>query len=79
MQILYRILANPDYYIEPLREEVDPLIREYGWTKAGIDRMYRIDSLIRETQRFDGISSRSLNSFLKYDMLISLSASFQCP
>lgn len=70
MQVLYRLLANPDY-IEPLRQEVDAVIREEGWTKAGIDKMYKIDSVIRETQRIDGVSSRSLNSFPRYyEMLI---------
>src|SRR5260370_6410595 len=36
-QVLYRLLANPEY-IKPLREEVDAVIREEGWTKAGIDK-----------------------------------------
>jgi hypothetical protein len=60
---LYRLLSNPEY-IEPLRQEVDAVIREEGWTKAGIDKMYKIDSLLRETQRFDGFSSRLLYPFL---------------
>jgi hypothetical protein len=60
---LYRLLANPEY-LEPLREEVDAVIREEGWTKAGIDKMYKIDSFLRETQRLDGIAARSLDSLL---------------
>jgi Cytochrome P450 len=59
---LYRLLAHPEY-IEPLREEVDAVIEEEGWTKAGIDKMYKIDSFIRETLRVDGLTIRSLNSF----------------
>jgi hypothetical protein len=54
-QVLYRLLANPEY-IEPLREEIDAVITEDGWTKAGIDKMHRIDSFLRETQRVDGLS-----------------------
>jgi len=54
-QVLYRLLANPEY-LEPLREEVDAVIREEGWTKAGIDKMYKIDSFLRETQRLDGLA-----------------------
>jgi Cytochrome P450 len=49
---LYRLLANPEY-IEPLRQEVDVVITEEGWTKAGVDKMYKIDSFLRETQRLD--------------------------
>jgi cytochrome P450 len=61
-QILYRLLANPEYF-EPLREEIDAVIKEEGWTKAGIDKMYKIDSIVRETQRFDGLGTRPLDSF----------------
>ncbi|KAF8467587.1 cytochrome P450, partial [Russula ochroleuca] len=53
--ILYRLLANPEY-IEPLRQEVDAVIKEEGWTKAGIYKMYKIDSFLRETQRIDGFT-----------------------
>ncbi|KAF8477701.1 cytochrome P450 [Russula ochroleuca] len=53
-QVLYRLLANPEY-IEPLREEVDAVIKEEGWTKAGIDKMHKLDSFLRETQRLDGL------------------------
>ncbi|KAI0278605.1 cytochrome P450 [Russula aff. rugulosa BPL654] len=58
-QTFYRLLANPEY-IEPLREEVDAVIREEGWTKAGIDKMYKIDSFLRETQRLDGVTVLSM-------------------
>jgi hypothetical protein len=56
---LYRLLANPEN-IEPLRQEVDAVIREEGWTKAGVDKMHKIDSFLRETQRVDGAALRSL-------------------
>ncbi len=61
-QVLYRLLAHPEY-MEPLRQEVDAVIREEGWTKDGIDKMHKIDSFLRETQRLDGITLRSLGSF----------------
>jgi len=60
--VLCRLLANPEL-IEPLRQEVEAVIKEEGWTKAGIDKMYKMDSLLRETQRVDGISSGPLDSF----------------
>ena len=59
---MYRILANPKY-LESLREEVDAVIEKEGWTKAGIDKMHKIDSFLRETQRVDGLSTRSLDLF----------------
>ncbi len=51
-QVLYRLLDNPEY-IEPLRREVEAIVAEDGWTKAAMDKMYKIDSFIRETQRID--------------------------
>ncbi|KAH9975533.1 cytochrome P450 [Lactifluus volemus] len=55
IQVLYRLLSYPDC-IEPLREEVEAVVAEEGWTKAGMDKMYKIDSFIRETQRLDGLN-----------------------
>jgi hypothetical protein len=60
---LYRLLAHPEY-LEPLREEVDAVVREDGWTKAGLDKMYKIDSFLRETQRLDGFAVSSLDSLI---------------
>ncbi len=53
---MYRLLSNPEY-IEPLRQEVEAAVAEEGWTKAGLDKMYKIDSFLRETpspDEFDG-------------------------
>ncbi|KAI0254414.1 cytochrome P450 [Lactifluus subvellereus] len=54
-QVLYRLLANPEH-IEPLREEVEAVVAQEGWTKAGMDKMHKVDSFIRETQRIDGLN-----------------------
>jgi hypothetical protein len=56
-QVLYRLLSNPEY-IEPLRHEVEVAVAEEGWTKAGLDKMYKIDSFLRETQRLEGLGIR---------------------
>ncbi|KAH9992092.1 cytochrome P450 [Russula vinacea] len=55
IQVLYRFMANPEY-LEPLRQEVDVVIKEEGWTKAGIDKMYKIDSFVRETLQIDSFT-----------------------
>ena len=51
-QVLCRLLSNPEYF-EPLRQEVEAAVAEEGWTKAGMDKMRKIDSFLRETQRVD--------------------------
>ncbi|KAF8504637.1 cytochrome P450 [Russula emetica] len=60
-QALYRLLSNPEY-IEPLRQEIEAAVAEEGWTKAGLDKMYKIDSFLRETQRLDGLGAGSVCS-----------------
>jgi hypothetical protein len=63
-QVLYRLLTNPEY-IEPLRQEVEAVIAEEGWTRAGMDKMHKVDSFLRETQRFDALGI-GLSSFLPW-------------
>jgi Cytochrome P450 len=76
---LYRLLANPDY-IEPLRQEVDAVINEEGWTKAGIDKMHKIDSFLRESQRLDDPALCSFDSFFNITRNADIRApSFQWP
>jgi hypothetical protein len=63
-QILYRLLSYPEY-VEPLRREIHAAVAEEGWTTAGMDRMHKLDSFVRETQRIDTMglgSSASLHS-----------------
>ena len=50
---LYHLAAEPEH-AAILREEVDAIVKEDGWTKAGIDRMVKVDSFLRESQRVNG-------------------------
>jgi hypothetical protein len=54
VNVLYRLLSNPEY-VEPLRHDVETAVAEEGWTKAGMDKMHKIDSFVRETQRLDDL------------------------
>ncbi|KAI9060477.1 cytochrome P450 [Trametes sanguinea] len=56
---LYHLLANPEY-VPILREEVEEAIRETGWTKASVEKMRKIDSLLKEALRYSGISLLSV-------------------
>ncbi|KAF7369896.1 hypothetical protein MSAN_00619100 [Mycena sanguinolenta] len=38
-------------YINALREEAEQVVEEHGWTKAALNKMYKIDSFLRESQR----------------------------
>lgn len=64
---LYDLTAHPEY-LEPLREEVQQaLAEEGGWNKATPARLVKMDSFMKESQRFHpptpSKSSASLFSF----------------
>ena len=43
--------------IQPLREEVESIVQEQGWTKASIFKMRKLESFLREAQRLSGSST----------------------
>ncbi|GJJ12586.1 hypothetical protein Clacol_006829 [Clathrus columnatus] len=44
-------LADRPEYVGPLREEIESVISERGWSKASLSYMYKLDSFIMESQR----------------------------
>ena len=56
MQALYYLATFPEY-IQPIREEVEEVVKSEGWTKAGLDQMHKVDSFIKESQRLNPISN----------------------
>ncbi|KAH9840867.1 cytochrome P450 [Rhodofomes roseus] len=54
------LLAAHSECIPALREEVEPIVREEGWTKAAMNKMRRVDSFLKETQRFLGLGAKSM-------------------
>ncbi|TFK68395.1 cytochrome P450 [Pluteus cervinus] len=47
---LYDLAIHPEY-VEPMREEILSVIASEGWTKAGITKLWKVDSFLRESQR----------------------------
>ncbi|KAF8184070.1 cytochrome P450 [Mycena galopus ATCC 62051] len=56
---LYDLAAYPEH-IDPMREEVQRVISEDGWTKAAIGKMHKVDSFLRESQRMHIVEPRAL-------------------
>ncbi|CAL1693826.1 unnamed protein product [Somion occarium] len=63
-QALYHLAANPEY-IKPLREEVDTVIKEEGWTKVAMQKLKKLDSFMRESQRMNGINVSLMRKAMK--------------
>ena len=58
-------LCTYPQYVEPLRQEIDGIIKEEeGWTLAGLRRMEKLDSFLRESQRVNhpGLCKYSITS-----------------
>ncbi|KAJ8469311.1 hypothetical protein ONZ51_g9081 [Trametes cubensis] len=47
---LYNLAAHTEY-IQPLREEVESIISEDGWSKASLGKMRKLDSFLKESMR----------------------------
>ncbi|KAF7955865.1 hypothetical protein EAE96_004787 [Botrytis aclada] len=55
-QVLYDIIAHPEY-LEPLREEILQALKEDGgWQKTTLTKMKKLDSFMKESQRLNGPS-----------------------
>jgi hypothetical protein len=44
-------LATYPEYVQPLREEIETVIQEQGWSKASISEMTKLDSFVKEMMR----------------------------
>ncbi|KAJ7897656.1 cytochrome P450 [Mycena olivaceomarginata] len=47
---LFDLTAHPTY-ITALRQEAEQAVEEFGWTKVALNKMHKIDSFLRESQR----------------------------
>ena len=56
-QALYHLACNFEWQKE-LREEVEEVVRANGWSKAAMGKMRKIDSFLREQQRYIGLGFR---------------------
>ncbi|KAJ7445860.1 cytochrome P450 [Mycena latifolia] len=59
VDVLFDLAAYPSH-ISALREEVERVVREEGWSKGALNNMHKVDSFIRESQRTNGAGPLSL-------------------
>ncbi|KAI5118159.1 hypothetical protein M0805_005781 [Coniferiporia weirii] len=67
---LFHLAARPEY-IEPLREEVERVIKAEGWTKVAMNKMRKLDSFMKESQRYNGIGMLSMTRKALVDYTLS--------
>lgn len=69
-QVLFDLAARPSY-VAALREEVEGVIREEGLTKVSLQKMRKLDSFIKESQRFGGGGALTMHRKVMKDFTFS--------
>ncbi|KAK7700218.1 hypothetical protein SLS64_011031 [Diaporthe eres] len=60
VQTIFELAARPEYVL-PLREEIRTCVEEQGgFTKDGLNAMHKLDSFIREAQRWNPLDAGSM-------------------
>ncbi|PCH34274.1 cytochrome P450 [Wolfiporia cocos MD-104 SS10] len=67
---LYHLAANSQY-TEILRDEVESIIQQDGWTKIALGKMWKLDSFLKESQRVNGTSHISVMRIALKDVVLS--------
>ncbi|TFK56599.1 cytochrome P450 [Heliocybe sulcata] len=57
---LFHLAANPEHYLGPMREEIERVVEEEGWSKASMQKMRKLDSFLRESQRLTGLDALAM-------------------
>ncbi|KAH9923124.1 cytochrome P450 [Epithele typhae] len=68
--VLYYLATEPEW-VETLRAEIEPIVAAEGWTKNAIAKMWKLDSIFRESQRVNGISVVSLTRLAMKDVTLA--------
>jgi cytochrome P450 len=69
-QVLVDVCQNPDI-VEPLRKEIVAVISENGWTKAALQKLRLMDSLLKESQRYSPMAAVSMNRYVEREFELS--------
>ncbi|KAF8816993.1 cytochrome P450 [Phlegmacium glaucopus] len=70
LHAFYYLATFPEY-MQPLREEVEEIVKSEGWTKTGLDQMHKIDSFIKESQRLNPLSNLLMSRVAVNDFTFS--------
>ncbi|KAF5372604.1 hypothetical protein D9758_005229 [Tetrapyrgos nigripes] len=67
---MYCLACHPELH-EPLREEIQTVIEKEGWSKSAIDRMHKLDSVLKEASRLGGHTATAMNRLVLKDFTFS--------
>jgi cytochrome P450 len=75
---LFYLAASPNL-AEPLREELQAVTAEHGWTKQAMDHLIKMDSFLKESQRLMGLGNLGLTRKALKDYTFSDGQNSICP
>jgi cytochrome P450 len=61
---LHHLAAEPRY-VQMLRNEVETIIASDGWSKQSLGKMRKLDSFLKESQRYNGTNVGQSSSIAK--------------
>ncbi|RDX42959.1 cytochrome P450 [Lentinus brumalis] len=67
---IFDLAARPEYQ-QPLRDEIESVVADEGWTKAAMGKMWKLDSFLRESQRYNGISMTTMTRKAMVDVTLN--------
>ncbi|KAI1793056.1 cytochrome P450 [Ganoderma leucocontextum] len=68
--VLYDLAAMPEWIL-PIREEIESVIATDGWSKLAMAKMWKLDSIFRESSRFHGIVMTTITRKALKDVTLS--------
>ncbi|KAK7418724.1 hypothetical protein QQX98_003742 [Neonectria punicea] len=67
---MYDLCAHPEY-LEPLQEEMNEVLTNGGWQKTTLNRLHKLDSFLKESQRFNPVFLLTFNRIYHKAMKLS--------
>ncbi|KAK7045463.1 hypothetical protein VNI00_007716 [Paramarasmius palmivorus] len=66
----YYLACHPELH-DFLREEIESIVEEEGWTKSAVAKMHKLDSVLKEAQRLAGNGVTAMNRLVLKDFTFS--------
>ncbi|KAF4986043.1 hypothetical protein FDECE_16157 [Fusarium decemcellulare] len=67
---MYDLCARPEYF-EPLRQEITEVLGGGGWEKTTLNQLHKLDSLLKESQRFNPVFLLTFNRIFHQPLKLS--------
>ncbi|KAL4884274.1 cytochrome P450 [Aspergillus karnatakaensis] len=64
------VLCEHKDLVQPLREEIVAVVKEHGWSEAGLAKMVLLDSVLKETQRLEPLASFTLSRIAREPLVL---------